>query len=277
MSNLVVQGVEVATPDLKALAKLTTATRIERITGSAFRLCGARHAADVAPFCERARLDYAYVPCGRRLTDFGLAVMDMDSTLITIECIDEIADMQGIKAQVAAITASAMRGEIDYAESLRRRLQLLAGLDEHAFERVYSERLTLTAGAEPMLAAMRTAGIRTLLVSGGFTFFTSRLKARLGLDAVCANEPEIVGGRLTGNLVGDIVDGAGKAKALVSMRAELGLTPAAVIGIGDGANDLPFLTEAGVSIAFHAKPAVRSATTHCLDHVGLDGVIALFE
>jgi len=277
MSNLVVQGLEIATGDLKALAKLTRATSIERISATAFRLREAQPVDEVASFCERATLDHAYVPQGRRLSDFGLAVMDMDSTLITIECIDEIADMQGIKREVASITASAMRGEIDYSESLRRRVQLLAGLDQSALDQVYRERLTLTAGAEAMLTSMRAVGMRTLLVSGGFSFFTARLKELLGLDAAYSNEPEIVEGRFTGKIIGGIVDGAAKARELCRMRDDLGLAREQVIGIGDGANDVPFLREAGVSIAFRAKPAVRAATTHCIDHVGLDGVLALFE
>ncbi|MCC6534704.1 MAG: phosphoserine phosphatase SerB [Burkholderiales bacterium] len=275
--NLVVQGLDVSTPDLKALARLTAASSIERINELAFRLRGAQQRGEVAAVCEAARLDHAYVPAGRRLADFGLVVMDMDSTLITIECIDEIADLRGVKPQVAAITAAAMRGEIDYAESLRRRVALLAGLEESALDQVYRERLGLTAGAERMLRAMRAAGLRSLLVSGGFTYFTERLKARLGIDATCANVPQIAAGRLTGRLLGDIVDSRGKATALRAMRSALGLAREQVIGIGDGANDLAFLAEAGVSIAFHAKPAVRSATTHCIDHVGLEGVLALFE
>lgn len=277
MLNLVIQGLEIDTSDLKALAKLTHAAAIERITATAFRLRNAKPAADVEAICERARLDHAYVPAGRRLSDFGLVVMDMDSTLITIECVDEIADLQGIKPEVAAITESAMRGEIDYTESLKRRVQLLAGLDVGALDQVYRERLQLTPGAETMIDAMRSAGLRTLLVSGGFSYFTARLMERLNLDAAHSNEPEIAGGRLTGRVIGDVVDGAAKANAARRMREQLGLRSDQVIGIGDGANDLPFLSEAGVSIAFHAKPAVRSATTHRLDHVGLDGILALFE
>jgi len=277
MPNLVIQGLEIESTDLKALAKLTHAAAIERITAAAFRLRDAKPAPEVEVLCERARLDHAYVPQGRQLSDFRLVVMDMDSTLITIECIDEIADLQGIKPQVAAITGAAMRGEIDYTESLRQRVQLLAGLDVGALDAVYRDRLQLTAGTEAMLKTMRAAGLRTLLVSGGFNYFTQRLKERLNLDAAYSNEPEIVDGRLTGPVIGEVVDGAAKARAAQRMREQLGLSAAQVIGIGDGANDLPFLREAGVSIAFHAKPAVRSATTHCLDHVGLEGVLALFE
>jgi phosphoserine phosphatase len=277
MSNLVIQGAEVATADLKTLAKLTGATRIERIGPNAFRLHEAQPHQDVTALCTRAQLDHAYVPVGRRLADFGLAVMDMDSTLISIECIDEIADMQGIKADVAAITAAAMRGELDYAESLRRRVHLLAGLDESALERVYRDRLQLTAGAERLLKGLREHRIRTLLVSGGFDFFTERLQARLAIDYACSNRLEVVDGKLTGRLLGEIVDAHGKAAELVRIRTSLGLAREAVIGMGDGANDLPFLKQSGVSIAFRAKPAVREVTTHCLDYVGLDGVLHLFE
>jgi phosphoserine phosphatase len=277
MHNLVVQGAEIETADLKSLAKLTGASRIERIDAHAFRIVGARPHADVGALCHAGRHDHAFVPAGRRLADFGLVVMDMDSTLISIECIDEIADLQGIKADVAAITAAAMRGELDYAESLRRRVRLLRGLDESALERVYRERLQLTPGAERLLRALRESGIKTLLVSGGFDFFTERLKARLGIDYTCANRLEVTAGKLTGQVLGEIVDANGKAAELRRVRDVLGLERGQVIGIGDGANDLPFLVEAGVSIAFRAKPAVREATTHCLDYVGLDGVLNLFE
>jgi phosphoserine phosphatase len=219
----------------------------------------------------------ALVPAGRTLSGMGLVAMDMDSTLITIECIDEIADMQGIKPQIAAITAATMCGEIDFTESLRRRVALLAGLQETALERVYAERLQLSPGAEAMLAGMRREGIKSVLVSGGFRFFTERLKSRLGLDFTLANELEAEGGKLTGRIRGDIVDAQAKAREIGRLRAELGLGREQVIAIGDGANDLPMLLDAGVSIAYRAKPVVRAAATHAIDYNGMDAVLNLFE
>ncbi len=275
--NLIVQGPDVPTPDLKQLAKLTAATAIEAVTPTAFRLvaadAGQRDA--VAVFCEKNRFDCGWVPAERRIGDFGLLVMDMDSTLITIECIDEIADMQGLKPQVSAITEAAMRGEIDFAESLRRRVSLLEGLDQSALQRVYDERLQLSPGAETLLAAARAAGIKTLLVSGGFTFFTERLKPRLGLDYTAANTLEVATGKLTGRVLGDIVDAQGKADWLKRVRSELGLTKDQVIAMGDGANDLKMMAEAGVSIAYRAKPVVRAQASYALNHTGLDGVVPL--
>ena len=200
----------------------------------------------------------------------------MDSTLITIECIDELADIAGIKPQVAQITESAMRGEIDFGESLTRRTALLAGLEASAFERVYDERLRLSPGAERLIEALKARGIKTLLVSGGFTFFTERLKARLGLDYASSNEPEIVGGKLTGRIAGPIVDAEGKAEKVRAVREELRLAPQQVIVIGDGANDLAMMAEAGVSIAYQAKPVVQRQATYSFTHVGLDGLLNLF-
>lgn len=275
--NLIVQGADVPTQSLKQLAKQVSAHAIEAVSDTAFRLVGADagQRAEVAAVCDAATLDCAWVPAARTLGDFGLLVMDMDSTLITIECIDEIADMQGLKPQVAAITEAAMRGEIDFAESLRRRVALLEGLDASALQRVYDERLRLSPGAEAMLVAVQAAGIRTLLVSGGFTFFTERLKPRLGLDRTAANTLEIIDGRLTGRVLGAIVDAQGKADWLERVRTELNLAPAAVVAIGDGANDLLMMAEAGVSIAYRAKPVVRAQASHALNHVGLEGVIPI--
>lgn len=275
--NLIVQGHDIPTPSLKQLAKLTGAAAIEAVSLTAFRLVAANdtHRDEVAAFCEANTLDHGWVPIERRIGDFGLLVMDMDSTLITIECIDEIADMQGLKPQVSAITEAAMRGEIDFAESLRRRVSLLAGLDQSALQRVYDERLQLSPGAETLLAAARAAGIRTLLVSGGFTFFTERLKPRLGLDYTAANTLEVADGKLTGRVLGDIVDAQGKADWLNRVRAGLNLAREQVIAMGDGANDLKMMAEAGVSIAYRAKPVVRAQASYALNRVGLDGVIPL--
>ncbi|MDP3420400.1 MAG: phosphoserine phosphatase SerB [Thiobacillus sp.] len=275
--NLIVQGPDVPTPDLKLLAKLTAATAIEAVTPTAFRLVAADPAQReaVATFCEAHRFDHGWVPAERRIGDFGLLVMDMDSTLITIECIDEIADMQGLKPQVSAITEAAMRGEIDFAESLRRRVSLLEGLDQSALQRVYDERLQLSPGAETLLAAARAAGIKTLLVSGGFTFFTERLKPRLGLDYTAANTLDVAAGKLTGRVLGGIVDAQGKADWLKRVRSELGLVKDQVIAMGDGANDLKMMAEAGVSIAYRAKPVVRAQASYALNQVGLDGVVPL--
>src|SRR5216684_2286098 len=200
MNYLVIQGLDVKTRDLKKIAKLSGSTRIEKIGKNAFHLHDYKTQEGVAAYCEKAKVDFAFVPQPRKLSDFGLVAMDMDSTLITIECIDEIADLRGIKPQVAAITASAMRGEIEYHESLRRRLALLAGMDESALVRVYEERLRLSPGAERMLERLRSLGIKTLLVSSGFSFFTDRLKIRLSFDYTLSNTLEMKNGKLTGNV-----------------------------------------------------------------------------
>ena len=275
--HLVIQGADVATPDLKQLAKLAGASRIERLTPEAFRLCDAHPADEIPQLCEKLLLDYAFVPETRRLADFRLLVMDMDSTLITIETIDELADLVGLKQQVAAITARAMRGEIEYDESLRHRVALLKGLEASALDRVYDERLKLTPGAETLLAAIKRGGIKTLLVSGGFTRITERLKPRLGLDYTYANTLDSNDGRLTGEILGRIVNAEGKRDELVRVREAMGIDRSQVIAIGDGANDLKFMAEAGVSVAFHAKPIVRHHATHAINYVGLDGVLNLFN
>jgi len=201
--------------------------------------------------------------------------MDMDSTLITIECIDEIADMQGLKKQVSEITEAAMRGELDFAESLKRRVALLEGLDAAALERVYDERLQLSPGAENLLQAVQAAGMKTLLVSGGFTYFTERLKVRLGLDYTNANQLEILDGKLTGKVIGPIVDAEEKQRTLERVCKELGISPSQAIVMGDGANDLKMMGISGMSVAFRAKPVVRGQANVALNFVGLDGILPL--
>jgi phosphoserine phosphatase len=225
---------------------------------------------------ESHQVDIAFVPESRRRADFRLLVMDMDSTLITIECIDEIADRIGVKPQVSAITEAAMRGELDFAGALRKRVALLEGLEESALQAVYEERLRLSQGAETLLQAARESGWKTLLVSGGFTFFTDRLQARLGLDHAVANTLEIQSGRLTGRVLGDIVDAERKANELRALASWIGVEPARAIAIGDGANDLKMMGAAGMGIAFRAKPVVRQQATHALNFSGLDGVLNLF-
>jgi phosphoserine phosphatase len=276
-TDLVIQGLDLETSDLKRLAKLSGASGIEQLDARAFRLRGGEAAAGLEELCAERQLDFAFVPVERRLADFRLLVMDMDSTLITIETVDELADMVGLKNEVAAITAQAMRGEIEYNESLERRVALLAGLEERALQRVYDERLKLTPGADILLKRTQALGIKTLLVSGGFTYVTDRLKTRLGLDHCHSNVLEISDGKLTGKVLGAIVNADGKRDALIRMRDELGITRERIIGIGDGANDLKFMAEAGVSVAYHAKPVVRQHATHAINYVHLDGVLHLFN
>lgn len=275
--NLVVQGTAIESAGAAQLAALCAATSTEQISATAWRLRETVHSAQVAPWCERHGLDHAWVPTERRLTDLRLIAMDMDSTLITIECIDEIGSVLGIKSAIAAITAQAMRGEIDYPKSLRQRVALLAGVGVEALERVYREKLMLSPGAERLILQARQLGIRTLLVSGGFTFFTDRLKERLAIDYTLSNVLEIENGRLTGRVTGDIVDGAAKAARLVELTHDLGLNTNQTLAIGDGANDIAMLAAAGVSVAWRAKPVVRAKATYTLDHAGLDAVLNLFE
>ncbi|MFA6970550.1 MAG: phosphoserine phosphatase SerB [Gallionella sp.] len=276
--NLILLAIhDIPAQQVAHLAKLSGAAQIEQIDAQTYRLHEGKPHSDINAYCFEHQIDYGFVPADRRLADFGLLVMDMDSTLISIECIDEIADMQGLKPEVAAITEEAMRGEIDFAESLRRRVALLEGLDEGALQRVYDERLQLNPGAEVMLAELKKHGIKTLLVSGGFLFFTERLKPRLGLDRTHANTLEIIDGKLTGRVLGKILDAQGKAEWLVKLREELGLKPEQVIAMGDGANDLKMMAQAGVSIAYHAKPVVREQASYAFNFVGLNGLTRLFK
>jgi phosphoserine phosphatase len=217
-----------------------------------------------------------------QLTDFRLIAFDMDSTLINIECVDEIADAAGRKEEVAAITEAAMRGEIaDYKESLRRRVALLRGVTVADMEQVYTERLQLNPGAADLVAACKAAGLKTLLVSGGFTFFTDRIRDRLGIDYTRSNILEIESGpncgQLTGRMVdqpwGDICDGEEKRRMLLQTCEQLGISPKQAIAVGDGANDLPMMGAAGLSVAYHAKPKVREQAMVAINSGGLDRLL----
>ena len=274
--NLVVQGAVLAPQALAEVAALAGATHTLALGASAWRLAGVVQTARIEQWCAERRADFAWVPDERRLANVRLLAMDMDSTLVTIESIDEMGDLLGIRERIAAVTAQAMRGEIDYAEALRRRVALLAGLEEQSLERICEERMHLSPGAETLLRRCRSEGIRTLLVSGGFSFFTTWLQQRLSIDAVFSNVLEIDRGRLTGRVEGGIVDGAAKAARLRAEMAQLGIVPEQTVAIGDGANDIPMLATAGVSVAYRAKPIVREHATHALDYSGLDGVLNLF-
>ena len=217
-----------------------------------------------------------------RLRDFKLIAFDMDSTLINIECVDEIADAAGRKAEVAAITEAAMRGEIaDYKESLRRRVALLAGVPVQHLEDVYRQRLKLNPGAAELVLACKGAGLKVLLVSGGFTFFTDRLRERLALDFARSNRLEIVDGRLTGRLLdqswGDICDGAEKRRTLLQACDLIGCAPEQAIAMGDGANDLEMMAAAGLAVAYRAKPKVRQQAHVAIDMGGLDRLLEVVQ
>jgi len=213
-----------------------------------------------------------------RLCDFKLIAFDMDSTLINIECVDEIADAVGRKAEVAAITEAAMRGEItDFKDSLRRRVALLKGVTTADLEAVKRERLRLNPGAAELIAACKRAGLKVLLVSGGFTFFADHVQQLLAIDYTRSNVLEIQHGVLTGRLVdqpwGDICDGAEKRRMLQQTCAQLGITTQQAIAMGDGANDLPMMGEAGLSVAYHAKPKVREQAMVAINSGGLDRLL----
>lgn len=281
--NLIIQGLNAAlsqhTATVQSIATMSAAEKIIPLNSNAVRLenvhCDATILQSIQDLCINAQLDVYHGP-SRQLSEFRLVAMDMDSTLITIECIDEIADMQGLKPQVAEITEAAMRGEIEFQESLIRRVGLLKGLDASALQKVYDQRLQLSLGAENMLRQVQQAGLKTLLVSGGFTFFTDRIKSRLNLDHTHANVLEIIDDKLTGRVIGTIVDAEEKKRTVEKVCQELGISTQQAIVMGDGANDLKMMGIAGLSVAFRAKPVVRAQANVALNFVGLDGVLNLF-
>ncbi len=216
------------------------------------------------------------------LHDFKLIAFDMDSTLINIECIDEIADAAGRKAEVSAITEAAMRGEItDFKDSLRKRVALLKGVPQEALDDVFTKRLRLNPGAKELVDVCKQHGMKVLLVSGGFTFFADRVGHMLNIDFTRSNILEITDGQLTGRLVdqpwGDICDGAEKRKKLLETCAELGISPKQSIAMGDGANDLLMMGVAGLSVAYHAKPKVREQAMVSIQAGGLDRLLEIVK
>ena len=220
--------------------------------------------------------DLAFLAPGFNPGEVKVLAMDMDSTLINIECIDEIADFTGKKAAVSEITEATMRGEIkDFKESLRRRVALLAGVSADVLDSVYKERLRPNAGATELLAGANARGLYTLLVSGGFTFFTEKLKQELGFKQTQANTLEIIDGKLTGKVIGDIVDGAAKNAYLEQACALMNCSKGNSITMGDGSNDLPMMQGSGISIAYKAKPIVKEKADAAFDRVGLDATLLL--
>lgn len=275
--DLVIHGGAIPTSLLEQLAALTGATAIDPRPPQAVRFKGAHPHPDIRRLCTLANLDFAFLPAGRRLHDYGLLAMDMDSTLITIECIDELADFAGKKSEVSEITERAMLGQLDYTASLKARVALLAGLPASTLNRVYEERLRLSPGAMALIASAQKHGLKTLLVSGGFTYFTQRLKEELALDHAVSNTLEIIDDRITGRVLGEIIDARGKAEHVKRVRKLLGLTKEQVITIGDGANDLLMMAESDLSVAYHAKQVAREEAAIALDFTGLDGLLTVLD
>jgi phosphoserine phosphatase len=279
--KLILQGLTIQPEIVKKIADLVSAQSITTLSKKVVRCDGVSTSAtvlsEVATLCLQSGLDYSFMQEDKKLSDFKLLVMDMDSTLITIECIDEIADMHGLKNEVAAITESAMRGELDFRESLTQRVALLKGLEASALQQVFDERLLLSLGAKELLAGAQAAGLRTVLVSGGFTFFTDRLRQQLTFDVARANELEIKDDKLTGRVIGPIIDASEKRHTVEMQAQALGVPTTAAIVMGDGANDLEMMSVAGLSVAFRAKPIVRAQADVALNFVGLDGVLFMFD
>jgi len=277
--DLVIQAPALDAPQVSHIVGLARADDAKPLDGGgqrAWRLTGIQSDSGIADYCDAARIDCAYVPVDLTRRRVRVVAMDMDSTLIAIECIDEIADALGLKAEVAGITASAMRGDIDFRQSLERRVGLLAGLPVATLASVYDSRLALSPGAERMIEGFRAVGAKLLLVSGGFTYFTDRLRERLGFDATLANILEMENGRLTGRVVPPIVDAQAKAKCFAELRERYANDGGIAVAIGDGANDLPMLRSADVSIAYRARPVVRAEAGYAINHCGLDAALNLF-
>lgn len=275
--KLVVSGV-LDREALGAISEISRPEAMSELHAKAVRFSHVEHEPDrrarVARICTGARLDHAYLADNLTFDAFQLLTMDMDSTVIDIECIDELADLVGKGDEVAEITAATMRGEVtDFADSLRRRVALLAGAPTEVLERVYAERLHIDDGAAWLVDRARSAGLSTQILSGGFDFFADRVKDQLGIERAVANRLEVSGATLTGRVTGDIVDGARKAAEVARAALELGISKSQVIAIGDGANDIPMMIGAGLSVAYHAKEVVRKFADQSIQFGNLSTVV----
>ncbi len=286
MTDLVIQSLDLRSDAIDAFRVGCLARRVRRHRNSA-RLIGIADDADTRKVARALsaywKCDAAFVRPDWRLAEFRLLALDMDSTLIDTESLDEVAALAGKGTEVAAITEAAMRGEIaDYRDSLRRRVAMLTGVDASLLQQVYEEKLRLNPGAEALIRACKAAGLKTLLVTGGFRYFSDRIRQRLDFDFACSNELDVVDGRLTGRVSGppendgEIIDADGKARALQNACAHLACSTAQSIVFGDGANDLKMMKLAGMSVAFHAMPVVQRQATEVLNYSGLDGALAWF-
>lgn len=274
--NLILQSPKLSSMDLSPLMKMVKSQQIKELTPHAVKLLDVEPQAAIEEMCRQKKIDYAFMPADISLNHIRLVAIDMDSTLINIECIDEIANIAGLKEPVSAITERAMRGEIDFEQSLRARVALLAGIEASALQSVYEHRLQFNPGAEYLCKVLHDKNIYTILISGGFSYFTERLKNHLNLNEAVSNVLEISAEKLTGQLIGQIVDSQYKAHYVENLRIKLGLAKDQVVAIGDGANDIPMLQTAGYGIAFYGKPIVQKQARLSINHVGLEGVLSLF-
>jgi len=277
MTTLILQGATLNNEKAEALAKQLGATLCVQTDHFELHTEQVINSDQISTLRAQHDFDINCRPQNLDINQIKLLVTDMDSTLISIECIDEIADFLNIKTKISSITESAMRGEIDFETSLNQRIELLEGLKTEALQQVYDQRLTLNPGAEKMIAGLQRNNIKVALVSGGFTFFTERLKDRLNLDYTLANELAFSEGKLIGLGNSVIVGAQRKAEFLLQLCNELNISPQQTVAMGDGANDLVMMREAGLSIAYHAKPTVQEQASTALNHCGLEGVLGLLE
>ncbi|MDO5667688.1 MAG: phosphoserine phosphatase SerB [Alcaligenaceae bacterium] len=280
MTYLVLQSPILDSQLREQIAAIAEADQVIQVRNHVIRLNGFNESQlpEIKSWCAQHKVDWAILDELRSLSDIKILAMDMDSTLINIECVDEIAGCAGRKTEVAEITEATMRGEIkNFSESLIKRVALLEGTSANCLQTIYSDILCLNPGAEALIESAQKHGITTLLVSGGFTFFTSRLKERLKLDYAYANQLEVLDNKLSGRVLGDILDGEAKQNYLSALMEQLDASPEQCIAIGDGSNDLPMMSKVHYSVAYMAKPKVQEEARFSINHSGLDAVLNFFE